>query len=108
MTWTASAGPGHIAVDEKGRIFVIDVDAALGYRLEKPEAASAQPQKAAASEAPPKPRRSSVSRLGRPAAAVYGSFVGPASFGSSRTTGSSTSRPGTEWTNGRAAGVSAR
>jgi DNA-binding beta-propeller fold protein YncE len=48
---------GNIAVDEKGRIFVVDVDAALAYRLERPEAASAQPQKAAASEAPPKPKK---------------------------------------------------
>lgn len=48
---------GNIAVDEKGRIFVMDVDAALVYRLEKPEAAPAQPPKAAASEAPPKPGR---------------------------------------------------
>ena len=47
--------PGNIAVDEKGRIFVIDVDAGLGYRLEKPDAAT-QPQKPATSEAPPKPR----------------------------------------------------
>jgi len=38
---------GNIAVDEKGRIFVMDVDAALVYRLEKPEAAATQPQKAA-------------------------------------------------------------
>jgi len=45
---------GNIAVDEKGRIFVMDVDAALVYRLEKPEAAAAQPQKAAT--LPPKPR----------------------------------------------------
>jgi len=45
---------GNIAVDEKGRIFVMDVDAALGYRLEKPEAAPAQPQKTAT--IPPKPR----------------------------------------------------
>ncbi|MCM3875701.1 MAG: NHL repeat-containing protein [Thermoanaerobaculia bacterium] len=48
---------GDIAVDEKGRIFVIDVDAALVYRLEKQEAAPAQPQKAAAAEAPPKPKK---------------------------------------------------
>jgi DNA-binding beta-propeller fold protein YncE len=48
---------GNIAVDEKGRIFVVDVDAALAYRLEKPEAAAAQPQKAAAPEAPPKPKK---------------------------------------------------
>ena len=49
--------PGNIAVDERGRIFVIDVDAALGYRLEKAEAAATQPQKPATSEAPPKPRK---------------------------------------------------
>ena len=48
---------GHIAVDEKGRIFVIDVDAALGYRLEKAEGAPAQTQKAATSEAAPKPKK---------------------------------------------------
>jgi DNA-binding beta-propeller fold protein YncE len=48
---------GNIAVDEKGRIFVMDVDAALAYRLEKPEAAPVQPPKAAAPEASPKPRK---------------------------------------------------
>lgn len=48
---------GNIAVDEKGRIFVMDVDAALVYRLEKPEAARVQPPKAAAPEAPPKPAK---------------------------------------------------
>ena len=47
---------GNIAVDEKGRIFVADVDAALVYRLEKPEAAPAQPQKAATSVPLPKSR----------------------------------------------------
>ncbi|HEX2757517.1 MAG TPA: NHL repeat-containing protein, partial [Thermoanaerobaculia bacterium] len=47
---------GNIAVDEKGRIFVMDVDAALVYRLEKPEAAPAQPQKVATSVPPPKAR----------------------------------------------------
>jgi sugar lactone lactonase YvrE len=46
---------GNIAVDEKGRIFVMDVDAAIVYRLERPESAPAQPQKGAASGAPPKP-----------------------------------------------------
>jgi DNA-binding beta-propeller fold protein YncE len=43
---------GDIAVDDKGRVFVTDVDAAIAYRLEKADAAAAPAQKPAAPAAP--------------------------------------------------------